>query len=82
MYVVAIHSITDPDKFWSGPPDKMPEGTSLPTFAGNSDGTRAICIWKTDSVDTVQNLVEDTYGAISTNEFFAVDENVAQGLPN
>jgi hypothetical protein len=80
MHVVAIHAITDPEKFWGGSLD-LPEGTTLPTVAPNADGTRAICIWQTDSVETVQKLVEDAAGAISTNEFFAVNDQTAQGLP-
>jgi hypothetical protein len=80
MHVVAIHAITDPEKFWGGSLD-LPAGTTLPTVAPNADGTRAICIWQTDSVETVQKLVEDAAGAISTNEFFAVNDQTAQGLP-
>jgi hypothetical protein len=80
MYVVAIHSISDPKAFWGGELD-LPEGTELPTVAPNSDGSRAVCVWKSDSVDTVRNLVEGAAGEISDNEFYAVDEGSAQGLP-
>jgi hypothetical protein len=79
MYVIAIHDISDPDAFWGGELD-MPDGTELPTIAPNADGTRAVCVWKSDSVDTVKNLVEGAAGEISKNEFFAVNEENAQGL--
>ena len=39
MYVIAIHSISDPEAFWGGQLD-LPEGTELPFVAPNSDGTR------------------------------------------
>jgi hypothetical protein len=80
MYVIAIHSISDPDAFWGGELD-IPEGTTLPTVAPNSDGSRAVCIWQTDSLDTVKNLVEGAAAEISDNEYFAVQEDNAQGLP-
>lgn len=80
MYVIAIHEISDPEAFWGGQLD-LPEGTELPTVAPNEDGTRAVCVWKSDSVNTVKNLVEGAAGEISTNEFFAVNEGNAQGMP-
>ena len=81
MHVIAIHEITDPDQFWAGQLD-MPEGTSLQTVAPNGDGTRAVCIWESDSVDTVRDLVDGAAGEISNNEFFEVNSGNAQGLPS
>jgi hypothetical protein len=81
MYVIAIHDISDPDAFWGGQLD-MPDGTELTTVAPNEDGTRAVCVWQTDSVDTVRDLVDSAAGEISNNEFFAVNEGSAQGLPS
>jgi hypothetical protein len=80
MYVIAIHSVSDPKAFWGGELD-LPDGTELPVVAPNSDGTRAVCMWKSDSVDTVRNLVEGAAGEISNNEYYAVNEGSAQGLP-
>src|ERR671937_1824180 len=80
MYVIAIHSVSDPDAFWSAQLD-LPEGTELPIVAPSSDGTRGVCVFKSDSVGTVRNLVDGAAGAISTNEFHAVNEGNAQGLP-
>jgi hypothetical protein len=80
MYVISIHSVSDPDAFWSGQLD-LPEGTELPIVAPSSDGTRGICVFKSDSVNTVKNLVEGAAGAISTNEYHAIDEGKALGLP-
>ena len=41
MYVISIHSISDPVAFWGGPLD-LPEGTELPIVAPSSDGTRGV----------------------------------------
>jgi hypothetical protein len=80
MYVISIHSVSDPDAFWGSPLD-LPEGTELPIVAPSSDGTRGVCVFKSDSVSTVRNLVEGAAGEISSNEFYAIDEGTAQGLP-
>ena len=80
MYVIAIHSISDPEAFWGGQLD-LPEGTELPFVAPSSDGARGVCVFKSESVDTVRNLVDGATGAISSNEFYAVNEGSAQGLP-
>jgi hypothetical protein len=80
MHVIVIHSISDPDAFWGIQLD-LPAGTINPTVAPNNDGTRAVCIWETDSVETVRNLIEGAAGQISSNEYFAVDDGKAQGMP-
>ena len=80
MYVMTIHSISDPDAFWSRPLD-LPEGTEQPIAWPSSDGTRGVCVFKSDSVNTVRNLVEGAAGTISNNEYYAINERNAQGLP-
>jgi hypothetical protein len=81
MHVIAIHSISDPQAFWGGELD-LPDGTSLQTVAPNEDGTRAICVWDSDSLETVRDLVEGAAGEISSNEYFVVNDQNAQGLPS
>jgi hypothetical protein len=81
MYVVAIHSISDPRAFWGGRLD-LPAGTTLPTAIPNEDGSRGVCIFESDSLDTVRRLVDGATGQVSKNEYFAVDEKNAQGLPS
>jgi hypothetical protein len=80
MYVISIHSVSNPDAFWSGQLD-LPDGTELPIVAPSADGTRGVCVFKSDSVDTVRNLVEGAAGTISSNDYFALNEDNAQGLP-
>jgi hypothetical protein len=81
MYVFGIHQVSDPDAFWSGELD-LPDGTELIGVVPSSDGTRGVCIFKSDSVDTVKNVVDGATGAISSNEFHAINESNAQGLPS
>jgi hypothetical protein len=80
MYVFTIHSVSDPAAFWSGQLD-LPEGTELPIAVPSADGTRGVCVFKTDSIDTVRNVVEGATAQISNNEYYAINENNAQGLP-
>jgi hypothetical protein len=80
MYVFTIHSVSDTDAFWSGKLE-LPEGTELPIAVPSSDGTRGVCVFKSDSVDTVRNIVEAATGTISRNEYYAINESNAMGLP-
>ena len=80
MKVFAIHSVSDPDAFWSGKLD-LPEGTELQVVVPSADGRRGVCIFKSDSVTTVRNLVDGATGQISSNEYHAINEGSAQGLP-
>jgi hypothetical protein len=80
MYVIAIHSISDPAAFWSGKLD-LPTGTKLPVVAPSDDGTRGVCVFKSDSVGTVRDVVDGATSAISRNEYFALNEQNAMGLP-
>ena len=57
MYVISIHSVSDPDAFWSAPL-QLPEGTELPMVVPSADGTRGVCVFRSDSVDTVRDLVD------------------------
>ena len=80
MRVVAIHDISDPEAFWGGQLD-LPAGTKLPFVAPSADGKRGVCIFTSDSVDTVRKLVDGATSAVSRNEYYALNESNAMGLP-
>jgi hypothetical protein len=80
-YIVAIHEISDPDRFWgAADPSAIPEGITLHASYPRGDGSRAVCLWEADSVDAVRNLVESTTGGASQNEFFEADAQHAGAL--
>ena len=82
MYSIAIHQISDPEKFWAAAADlQLPDGLTLHTVAPNDDGTRAVCIWESPDVDSVRDFVESAAGDISSNEYFPFDDQKAMGLP-
>ncbi len=80
MHVISIHTVSDPEAFWGGKLN-LPEGTELPLVVPSSDGTRGVCIFTSDSVETVKELVDAATGAASKNEFYAINEGGALGLP-
>jgi hypothetical protein len=82
MYVSVIHTISDPTRFWSAAEEsELPGGVALHTTFPNPDGSKAVCLWEADSVDSVKDVIESTVGEVSSNEYFAVDAEKAQGLP-
>ena len=84
MHVVAVHTITDPGKFFPAAAagmQEMPAGLRVHSMAPSRDGSKAVCIWETDSLEAVRSLVEETVGDSSSNEFFEVDATNAIGLP-
>jgi len=81
MYVLTIHAVSDPDAFWGGTLD-LPQGTEYRIVAPSADGTRGVCVFESDSVDTVRNLVDGATAKISRNEFVAINEGNALGLPS
>jgi hypothetical protein len=80
MLVSTIHKVSDPAAFWAGKLD-LPSGTELIVVMPSADGTRGVCVFKSDSVDTVRNVVDGATAKISKNEFYAINEGNAQGLP-
>jgi hypothetical protein len=80
MYIFTIHSVSDPQAFWSGQLN-LPAGTELPLVVPSADGTRGVCVFKSDSVETVRAIVDGATAAVSRNEFHAINEGGALGLP-
>lgn len=85
MYITAIHEISNPEKFWevarSAISDGFPTGITLHNSLPNATGTRAVCLWEADTVDSVQNLVDSAVGQHSKNEYFEINADNAMGLP-
>jgi hypothetical protein len=73
MYVLVQHDISRPADFW-GPADGMqlPPGLQLHHTFSNKDGSRAVCLWEGDSIETVRSFIENAVGRVSRNEYFQV----------
>jgi hypothetical protein len=83
-YVVAIHEIANPDRFWNAAdPSQLPPEVKLHATYPQGDGSKAVCLWEADSVEAVRDLVERTTGDASRNQFYEADpaHAGALGLP-
>ena len=82
MYAIAIHTISDPEGWWAGAQElEVPAGITLHSVIGNGDGTKAVCIWEADAIDSIRNFVDPATEGKSTNEYFEVNEQYSMGLP-
>lgn len=84
MHVVAVHTISDAEKFFTAAGEgipRLPSEVELQCVFPSRDGSKTICLWNADSVETVRTIVEDMVGAFSSNEYFPVDDANATGLP-
>jgi hypothetical protein len=79
MNIVAIHTISDPARFWA--PAELPAGFQVVTALPNEDGTRGVCVWEAESLEAVKQLVESAYGDVSQSEFFELNTQNAMGVP-
>jgi hypothetical protein len=69
VYAIAIDTITDRDKFRAGAQNlELPTDLTLHSTIGNHDGTKAVCVWEADSLDTIRRFVDTATEGVSTNE--------------
>ena len=82
MHAIAIHTISDREKFWAGAQNlEVPTGLTLHSTIGNQDGTKAVCVWEADSLDSIREFLEPATEGMSTNEYFEANEQYSMGLP-
>jgi hypothetical protein len=83
MYVLVQHTISDPSAFWNAAdPNTISPKIKLHHTFPTADGTRAVCIWEAESVDTVRNALEPLIGKISRNEYFTVENREGFARPS
>lgn len=57
-------------------------GTVRPdSVIGNQDGSKAVCVWEADSLDSIRNFVDPATEGIAMNEYFQANEQYSTGLP-
>jgi len=81
-YIVAIHDVSDPERFWSAAAEvgSLPQGVALHATYPRQGGSKAVCLWEGESSDAIQQIVEGATGDSSRNEFFEVDPQHAGAL--
>ena len=82
MYVVVQHHIKDPEvafprgeKLIKG--DGAPAGARALQFYPSRDGSAVSCLWEAESVEVIQQYVDDTLGDSSENTCYEVDPEKA-----
>jgi hypothetical protein len=82
MYIVATHSISNPDKFWTAAKTlAVPSHLKLHTVFPSTDGAKASCLWEGESLPTVKQFVETITSGLASNEYMVVEAKNALGLP-
>ena len=81
MLVIAQHTVLDPEFWQIAASAQIPETLKLHQVAPSADGSRGVCIWEADSVESVRDFVDPAVKHVSRNEYFAVDAGHGLGLP-
>jgi hypothetical protein len=83
MYIMVQHTISEPAAFWNAadPTAISPQIKLHHTFP-TPDGTRAVCIWEAESVETLRSFLEPATGRMSRNEYFPVENREGFARPS
>ncbi|MEU8825152.1 hypothetical protein [Streptomyces sp. NPDC048636] len=84
MHMMAVSTVSDDDKFWSGLKKahaKLPKGATWQLSVASTDGAKAVNIISHDSMDGVRDFFETHVGAYATTEYYEADAANAVGLP-
>jgi hypothetical protein len=82
MFTIAIHQISDPEKFWAGAQNlEVPTGLTLHSVIGSQDGTKAVCVWEAGSLESIRDFVDPATEGMAANEYFQANEQYSMGLP-
>jgi hypothetical protein len=82
MYIVANHTISNPEKFWGlAKSTPIPPLLKLHCVFPSTDGAKGTCLWEAQSVDAVKQFVETLTSAFARNEYMIIESANAMGLP-
>jgi hypothetical protein len=84
MHVMAVSTVSDDGKFWSGLKKahaRLPKGATWKLAVASKDGATAVNIITHDSVDRVRDFFETYAGPYATTEYSEADAANAVGLP-
>jgi len=85
MHVVVQHRITDPEKFAAMDAAAVgaggPSGSQVQQFFPYKDGSAAVCLWETQSMDALRGYLDPATAGVTENAYFEVDSEHAMGLP-
>lgn len=82
MYVLVYHRITHPAAFWrmrERPDPSRPVQLRLVHSLPSRSHDALVCLWESDSVETVRNYADAVFGSLSRNEYHEIDEEETLG---
>jgi hypothetical protein len=84
MLVIAHHNISNPEGFWSAASEvtkNLPGNLKVLGVYPATDAKSGTCLWQADSVQEVQQFLDENAGKYAKNFCYEVDEKKAVGLP-
>jgi hypothetical protein len=82
MYIVAIHTISNPEKFWTAAKSlAVPPHIKLHTVFPSTDGAKGMCLWQAESLSAMKQFLEPVTSGVASNEYMVVADADAVGLP-
>lgn len=84
MFIIANHTIVDPDGFWDlvrREAGNIPADLKLHAMFPSTNAMRSVCLWEAESPEAVNRFLRQAVGDRSKDEFFEVNQAVAIGLP-
>lgn len=85
MYVIVKHNISDIDRYWKTVQEatpNIPDEIKLHQCLPSVDGKQAMCVWEGPSLEQVRDLVEETVGEVSNNEYFEAEAREGVNIPS
>ena len=85
MLVIAHHFVEKPEIFWSSAQETIsaiPSGLKLHSVFPSQDLKTGTCVWEANSVQDVQQFLDDRFSQVAKNVCYEVKEDIAIGLPN
>jgi len=83
MFVVIHHQVTDPATFWSIISEEIehpPTGIELLLSLPNRHATVEFSLWNAESLESLQQWIEENVRHVSRNTFYPIEAANAFGL--
>ena len=83
MFIVAHHTISDPETFWTAASTvTIPDHLKLFQVLPSEDLSQGWCLWQAESIDALQSFLDPATATSARNAYFAVETAHALGLPS
>lgn len=84
MLVIAHHNINDPEGFWAAAGEvtkSLPGSLKIHGVYPSTDGKTGTCLWEADTVEEVQQFLNENAGKYAKNFCYEVNMEKSMGLP-